>query len=474
MQKVKNLSLIILLMTVCGLWGQNESGPYSRRTPIVEAFERNKDAVVSITSKTVTEVRDSLFDFWSMDNYPFSRKMVVPSLGSGFVINRKGYVITNNHVIQGADEITVNMADGQKYGATVVATNKTSDLAVLKIDSDKTFPAVQLGYSDDLMIGETVLAIGNPYGYQHTLTDGIISAIHRDLQMSDDVVMPDLIQISAPINPGNSGGPLLNINGELIGINTAIRKAAQGIGFAIPVDRLRQSMGDMLSVEKLRRIDLGMTVCDCKRRSDYKGKAVGLFVETIKQDSGSARAGFRVGDVITGLSGLDTLTEIDFYLNLLERQENETLAFDVDRNGQKVRLSLELIVKPKPDGQDLARKMFGFNVIPLTDQLKRSKGLAAGERGNVLVNMVDRDSPADNAGIEQGDLIVAINGEPVKDVDQLGLLMEQIQPDMMVNVTIYRTRTSRFGYQIFQYDAKLRARDPENPAAGATTPRFSL
>ena len=242
--------LNIVIFSGLALSGQK----YSRRTPIVEAFQKSKDAVVSITSEQIAEVRSSFFDFWGRDYSPFRRYEMVPSLGSGFVISPKGYIVTNAHVVERASEITIIMFDKSRYKAQVIAVDSSVDLAILKVESDKALPTVEFCY-DEPLIGETVLAIGNPFGYQHTVTEGILSAIHRDVQISDDLVLPEMLQISAPINPGNSGGPLLNINGEVIGINTAIRQAAQGIGFAIPIAQLRENLPRMINVETLRRIE---------------------------------------------------------------------------------------------------------------------------------------------------------------------------------------------------------------------------
>jgi serine protease Do len=234
--------LTLVWVTTANISGQEK---YSRRTPIVEAFEKNKDAVVSISGKQAARPRD-IFS-WDIDEWFFSqpRPQTTPFLGSGFIIDSRGYIVTNNHVVDKAIEINISRADGKVYKGR-------------KIAADESLPTVILRREDDLLIGETVLAIGSPFGYQQTLTDGIVSAVHRDL-IIDNNKFPNLIQISAPINPGNSGGPLLNINGEVVGINTAIRRAAQGIGFAIPVPQLLQQLPKILSreIEIDQRIDFG-------------------------------------------------------------------------------------------------------------------------------------------------------------------------------------------------------------------------
>ena len=210
---------------------------YSRRTPLVESFDKNKDTVVSIAGKQLTR-RDDIFG-WDLDEWFFfrPRPMATPFLGSGFIIDQRGYIVTNAHVVADALEINIILADDSNHEARLIALDRVTDLALLKVNADKSLPTVTLGRSDDLMIGETVLAIGNPFGYQHTLTEGIISAIHRDMAI-EDRVFPSLIQISAPINPGNSGGPLVNLAGEVIGI-TSLKLAiggVEGMGYAINIE----------------------------------------------------------------------------------------------------------------------------------------------------------------------------------------------------------------------------------------------
>ncbi|MBN2842606.1 MAG: trypsin-like peptidase domain-containing protein, partial [Sedimentisphaerales bacterium] len=290
MKKSILLIIIALFTSICTATEKK----YDRRTATVEAFEKNKEAVVNIASKQQMLVRDS---FWS--EVPFGvRKVEIPSLGSGFIIDPRGYIITNCHVIDEADDITIIMADGvSKYSARKIALNRETDLAVLKIDAEKPLPTVTLGYSNDIMVGETVLAIGNPFGYNHTLTDGIVSAIHSNIA-NENGQTTDMIQISAPINPGNSGGPLLNINGELIGVNTKIRKSAEAIGFAIPIDTLREELPAMLNVEKLRQVDFGLKVQDkCEYSPETQNTIVkGLIVKEVRLGSLAEQAGFKTGD----------------------------------------------------------------------------------------------------------------------------------------------------------------------------------
>jgi len=217
----------------------DDTAPSRRRTPVVEVFEHARDAVVNISTTRIVRMRsrsplDDIFDF----GRPGYRQQRVQSIGSGIVVHESGYIVTNAHVVSQASDVQVTFADETRLPADVLAVDSQHDLAVIKVAADHPLPHLKLGSSDDILIGETVVAIGNPLGLEHTVTAGIVSALNRQLDFGNDVIYTGLIQTDASINPGNSGGPLLNIDSELIGINTAIRGDAQNIGFAIPVNRL--------------------------------------------------------------------------------------------------------------------------------------------------------------------------------------------------------------------------------------------
>ena len=431
---------------------------YPRRTPIVVAFEKNKDAVVSITGKQL--VRHSQ-PFWLFDDWPFPRPQLHtrPFLGSGFILDERGYIVTNAHVVEQALEITIIMADNTQYEAQKISQDSMADLALLKIESDEPLPTVKLGHSNDLMIGETVLAIGNPFGYQHTLTDGIISAEHSDMEIHGQI-FPRLVQISAPINPGNSGGPLLNINGEVIAINTAIRQAAEAIGFAIPIDRLREVIPSLLGIERLRRIDFGLEVGDIPETA---GSVPGLQVQRVRTDSAADQAGFQVGDVINKVNGRTVYTAIGFYLDMWESDIDSKLNFDIKRlhndtdTTKSYKLRLILRARPKPDAAVLAHQLFGIKLESLTAQAA-SRYSGAAEAGNIMVVEVQRASPAQQAGIEAGDFLIGLGGILISDMEQLGLRLETLPGDKQVNLTLNRIRRTTRQIQIIQYERTLRTR----------------
>ena len=467
--------LMVVAMGQGVVWA---TGPYPRRTPVVEAFEKNKDAVVSLASKQVVQRRDDFFSWGGDDHFPHFRRpqsLTLSSLGSGFVIDERGYIITNAHVVDEAVEITVITAgDSRQYQARKIDCDSSSDLAVLKIETESPLATVTLGCSDDLMIGETVLAIGNPFGYHHTLTDGIVSAVNRDLRFDENTVFSDLIQISAPINPGNSGGPLLNINGELIGINTAIRKAAEGIGFAVPIHRLEEALPKMLNIEALRRIDFGVKVSDLRSREGVDLAAgrikEGVLVNTVRAGSAAAEADLQVGDIITAVNGKGVTSAIHFCFDVLEQSASGMITFDVWRSGdgarpggapdeeeQQLKIHLVLRERPKPNGALLAQQLLGLKVEVLNEVSARRYDFVR-ELGEVAVLGVEKGSPADNAGIARGDAIVELEGAEINSLDQLGLKLELLPGGALVRMTLNRAvqRGPFIGVQ--QYTSTLRTR----------------
>ena len=447
---------------------------YSRRTPVVEAFEKNKDAVVSITGKQIVRQTDPFF--WDFDDWFSLRPKFreAPFLGSGFLLDERGYVVTNAHVVEEATEIIVVMSDQQEYQAKKIAANRTADLALLKIEPKvpgKKFPKVTLWRGGELWIGETVLAIGNPYGYQHTLTEGIISARHRNLEI-EKRTFEDLIQISAPINPGNSGGPLININGEVIGVNTAIRRAAQGIGFAIPIEQLCREVPKMLGVqiETQLRIDFGAKVVDSfpKETPTAADPKKQVKIATVRAESAATKANLKKEDIITAVNGTPVHSAIDFYLELLEHKIGSQISFDILRPmkpGIKLpsrpqKITMVLKARPKPNAAYLAKELLGIKITSLSKRAAANFGRLAQE-GNIQVESVDWSSPAHNAGIEKGDILVAVDNAIVKNKEELGYKLETLEPGQLVTLTLSRARERGWIIEVVQYERTLRTRSPQ-------------
>ena len=359
------------------------------------------------------------------------RRQVTGSLGSGVLISPKGYIVTNAHVVQQANEIIVTLLDESQYKAELVGADPESDLAVIKVDAPKPFQAIRMGTSSDLMIGETVIAVGNPFGYQHTVTTGVVSALDRTLQPAPNLKYDGLIQTDAPINPGNSGGPLLNIRGELIGINTAIRAGAQGLGFAIPVDKVREIMIGLLTVRRAGHAWLGLEF-----RADTAARAV---VKSVERDSPALKAGLKPGDVVETLDGRPVTDCLELETLILDRKVGDTVRLGVRRGTALAENKVVLAEAPKPDGVNLARGQFGLHLQELKEELATTMRLAV-DRG-LLVAGVDEGGPAAGAGIRTGDVVVQLDRYRVDDLDALGRLLDQVNKGDRILCYVVRGRT---------------------------------
>lgn len=437
--------VIRMLAYTCPFWAWgtlSQADRSGRTTPVVLAVKQAKNAVVNISTTRVIKARQffgmgrDIFDFFSWPR-PSVRQVEVYSLGSGFIIHRSGYIVTNAHVVTRAEKIIVSLADGRQLPARIVGGDPECDLAILKVDTqaDKPLEAIKLGTAKDLMIGETVIAIGNPRGYQHTVTVGVISAVGRTLQFEDDLEFKDLIQTDAAINPGSSGGPLLNIDGQLIGINTAIRGDAQNIGFAISVDRLKSNLPRLLNAQLSRRLDLGMTFLPGPQEQAVR-------VVSVEIGSPANLAGLQAGDLITGLDGNQFTRSTDFYIELLERPIGRPLVLAINRQGKVVNLSMPFKQKPRPDGAALARSKLGLVLKLLTPGQLRRLGLAA--RSALIVEAILPGGPADQAGITTGDIIYQLDDSLAADLDQIGQILENIQSGRPILVHLVRIKGNSY------------------------------
>lgn len=405
-------------------WGQSE-GLALRRTPVVRVVEQVRDSIVNISSTGLVKMdRRTPFDFF----FDRPRAREISSVGSGFVMHEAGYLVTNAHVVDRAIDLRVTFANGDEYKARVVVSDTAHDLAILRIEPGEPLKPIPMGRSDDLMPGETVIAIGNPLGYANTVTTGIISALSRKIELSPDTVYEDLIQTDASINPGSSGGPLVNVLGELIGVNTAIRADAQNIGFAIPVDRLRSLLPEMFdyAIAEGRHFQLGMRV---------EGLAGPRVVEVIG-DSPADKAGVRIGDRLVQVDGQAVQRDVDFYISMLGRSVGDKVALELVRGGRSRRVQMILSELPKPDGAALAVQKFGLTVEALSPRAGRMFGVKPGT--GVLIVGVDPRSPADRAGCNRGDLLVRIGRHRMSHPDDLGPLLEGVESGTPADLTLWR------------------------------------
>ncbi len=441
------------VLVLLAVWGDGGVAAWatetvSRRTPVVDVVERLSPAVVNISTDIYESrpanpffgmSRDPLFDefFKHFPGPQGETRLHRRSLGSGVLIDEKGHILTNHHVILRASEIHVTLVSGKEYKGELVGSDPGSDLAVVKITPQEAIRPARLGTSSDLMIGETVIAIGNPFGLSHSVTTGVISALNRSIQTGDQVYK-DFIQTDASINPGNSGGPLLNIKGEVIGINTAIYSEAQGIGFAIPADRAHRVVEDLISFGEVQAAWFGMDVqgLDARlaRYLGYKGPQ-GVLVTEVYPKSPADKAGIKPQDILVR-AGRTDLTSPEVYADLLRRTTvNDKVDFRIFRKGKYLEKTVKSGVLPEAMVENYCRRSLGIRVGEMT-----SRALAqAGIRG-VEIREVVRGSQADQIGLRPGDVLLKINDREVPDVKTFRKEFSKLRGRSHVTLQILRGR----------------------------------
>jgi serine protease Do len=378
-----------------------------RRTPVVEAVKRVRAAVVNIHSErtVVGQIPEELFATAPSQNR-------VNGMGTGIVIDPRGYIITNQHVVEDVSVLRVRLHDGTTSSARVIARDNEADLALLKIDVSQPLPTMPLGTAGDLMVGETVIALGNAYGYEHTVTVGVVSALKRDVTLNKDISYKALIQTDASINPGNSGGPLVNIQGELVGVNVAIRAGAQGIGFAIPVDAMIRTAADMLSIRKRNGTWHGIVGRD---RVDFGGDEDNptfqrtLVVERVEANSPATKAGLHGGDVIVRVGDTTVSNTLDLERALLDLRGGESTPVLVRRDGKEQRLDLvvQSADRTAPAPNELAWRKLGLRLQTVNAELVSRTNQQL--HGGLAVIELRSDGAAAKAGIQKGDILVGLH-----------------------------------------------------------------
>jgi serine protease Do len=390
-----------------------------RQTPVVEVVRRVRGAVVNIHSERYRPAPGlggiSGPEEDEADSLEPTASGRVNGMGTGIVIDPRGYIITNHHVIDDVVSLRVTLDGGVTRPARVVARDRQEDLALIKIDPPSPLPVMPLGTARDLMVGETVVAIGNAYGYEHTVSVGIVSALGRDVSLNREVSYRSLIQTDAAINPGNSGGPLVNLYGELVGINVAIRQGAQGIGFAIPADTVVRVAGSLLARYAEHHlaggtgVSAGLELDDEVRLAPVQGPGRLTRRVTVRQvaPGGAAEESkLRAGDEVVEVSGRPLANSLDLYRELLERPAGDRLSLVV-RRGEERRPVTLVLHAARVSGADALWERLGVRLRQASVQLVARSHPEL--QGGVWVDEVRAASPAHRGALRSGDILVGMN-----------------------------------------------------------------
>ena len=399
-----------------GIYEQSISTSTSRQTPIVNAVQKVSPSVVAITTEVATQ-----------NPFTWMGTGVSSSEGSGVVIDADGIVLTNAHVVDGAIRIEATFSDDSTYTAKVVGIAPELDLAVLRLEKDSTSTAVDIGSSESLLLGESVIALGNPFGLGHTVTTGVISAIKRPVQ-TERRIYQDFIQTDASINPGNSGGPLVNIYGELIGINTAIRSDAEGIGFAIPVDRAMKVANDLLDFGVVQRPWWGVDIQDAAVQINGR-RQIAPEISWIYEEGSTLQK----GDIIVELNGKKVQSRGDLNAYLSTLTPNGQIQLKIWRGGTEQNVSIQTSSLPDSVVDMALQDVLGIQV--------------AIRQGGVVVSKVLQGGAFAKNGLRVGDLIVAVNGQPVQSMAEIRTILSNAKSDHKGSA-VFTVRRGRYQGQV--------------------------
>jgi len=382
------------------------------------------------------------------------RDLKQQSLGSGFIVDKAGFILTNNHVVDGADGIRVTLLDGRSYEAEVTGRDPKTDIALIKIKPENGLPVATLGDSDALLVGEWVIAIGNPFGFGHTVTAGVVSAKDRTIGAGP---YDAFIQTDASINPGNSGGPLFNARGEVVGINSAIISSGQGIGFAIPINMAKNIMEQLRDKGSVTRGWLGVQIQaltpELRESLNLAAEGGALIAGVIKGDP-AEKAGLKAGDVVVEFDGRTVRSDRDLVAIVGNTPVGRKVALHVVRDGKN--LTIEVKVAKRSDDKDKAaaedddapavkesgKARIGVQVQDLTQELAEQLGLD--DTAGALVTEVLESSPAERAGIERGDVVLEANRQPVENAAAFVRIVRAAEPGRSVLLLVRSGRGTRY------------------------------
>jgi serine protease Do len=396
----------------------------ARRTLVVRAIERARSAVVNIHSERPGPVRP------------------VQGMGTGILIDPRGYIVTNQHVVDEVTKLLCRLHDGKSHIALELARDSRTDLALIKIDTSELLPTMPLGTASDLMIGETVMAIGNAFGYENTASMGIVSAVKRDVNLNPKMRYESLIQTDASINPGNSGGPLINVHGELVGVNVAIRDKAQGIGFAITVDNMIRSVAEML--HSRRRTYDGL-VADDQLDDSPNGPVRSVVVKYVDAGSPASAAGLQIGDVVLQMGDVQVCCSYDLERAVLDHRVDDKLPVVVRRKDKEKQVELVLSSLERMGQQravnDLIWSRLGVRLlaVPL-DQMGQDNKLL---KGGLEVTSISSDGTAAKAGIRKGDILVGLHHWETVNVDNVAFVLNHSDLASFSPLSFYIVRSGQ-------------------------------
>jgi serine protease Do len=404
----------------------------SRRSEIVEVVEKTAPAVVNIAAAQTVRRRSTLWEEFFFG--PSPRRRPMQSIGSGVIIDPKGIILTNDHVISGASRITALTKSGLELDCEVVGADADNDLAVLRVRKPpaSSLPTIKLGSSSDLMIGETIVAIGNPLGLSHTVTAGVVSALGRSVRgENNERVYTDFIQTDASVNPGNSGGPLVNVQGEMIGVTTALLGGAQGIGFAIPVDRVRRIVDDLLRFGEVRPVWIGVRGRTLTSGEEGLETPRGFRVRSVAPDSPADRAGVKAGDMVVSVDGTPIDSKEAFQTALSTKGPGRPLKLLLRSRSGERSVTVTGRTPPPGIGTRILREDIGMTV-------------RAGS-GGLRISVVDRNGPAARAGLESGDVLLGVNGSRVRNLEDVDRILQR---DYDRSTLVMEVGRGRFAYTL--------------------------
>jgi serine protease Do len=404
----------------------------SRRSEIVQVVEKVAPAVVNIAAERIVRRRSTLWEEFFFGSSPRRRQM--QSIGSGVIIDPKGIILTNDHVISGASRIMALTRSGLELDCEVVGADADNDLAVLRVRKPPAspLPTIKLGSSSDLLIGETIVAIGNPFGLSNTVTAGVVSALGRSVRgENNERVYTDFIQTDASVNPGNSGGPLVNVQGEMIGVATAIIGGAQGIGFAIPVDRARRIVEDLLRYGEVRPVWIGVRGRTLTSGEDGLETPRGFRVRSVAPDSPAARAGVKVGDMVVSVDGMPIDSKEAFQTALSTKGPGRPLKLVLRSGSGERAVTVTGRTPPQGLGARILREEIGMSVRAAS--------------GGLRISIVERGGPAARAGLESGDVLLGVNGSRVRDLEDVDRILQR---DYDRSTLVMEVGRGRFAYTL--------------------------